>query len=422
VATGEGKTLVGLALATLLARRGIPVQPFKVGPDYIDARLYENACGRIARNVDLWLDGPDKIRAHVDRASRGSFALFEGMMGLFDGDNLGETSTAHVAALLQAPVVLVIDLMRMSQSAAAVALGCAQMLPRVEIAGIVLNRVGGSEHERAVRKAFEQTGIPVLATLPHRAEWCIPERLLGLDRDRAERVCDIAAAVADVLERQIGSEFFPAMPSCEHLSQPSTAGKTTIAVADDPALWFTYPETIEALEHAGARVVPFSPLQDNAIPGGTRGLWLGGGYPEAYAPQLAQNEAMRRSIASAVSSGIPVYAECGGMMYLAEDMETSEGVFPMCGALRGRTSILDPKLRIGYRRAQALHDSVCDRAGDELRAYEFHYANETLSEEPAYAVDGSRAGAWRPQVLASFLHRHFLGGDPAITRFVAQCV
>jgi len=202
----------------------------------------------------------------------------------------------------------------------------------------------------------------------------------------------------------------------------ANAGRTTIAVADDPALWFTYPETIEALEHAGARAVAFSPLRDNAIPPDAKGLWLGGGYPEAHAPQLAKNEPMRRSIASAVEAGIPVYAECGGMMYLAEEIETADGVFPMCGALRGRTSIAQPRLRIGYRRARALHDSICDSAGDDLRAYEFHYASEALSEEPAYTVEDSRAGAWRPHVLASFLHRHFLAGDPAIERFVGQCV
>jgi len=420
VATGEGKTLTGLALAALLARRGIAVQPFKIGPDYIDARLYEDVCGQAARNVDLWLDGPLKVRAHVQRAARGSFALLEGMMGLFDGDNSGETSTAHVAAILDAPVVLVIDLWRMSQSAAAVAIGCAQMLPRVNIAGVILNRAGGPAHENAVRKAFEPTGIDVLAVLPHRAQWTIPERHLGLDRDRAGHVGEIASSIADVLEPQIDPAFFDAAPQSA-APQSRSVGRTAIAVAGDPALWFVYPETIEALEHAGARVLPFSPLRDEAIPPDAKGLWLGGGYPEAHAPGLAENESMRRSVASAVAAGIPVYAECGGLMYLAQEIETTGGVFPMCGVLRGRTSIVRPQMHIGYRRARALHDSVCDAGGDEIRAYEFHYANEALSEDPAYEIDGKRVGAWRPRALASFLHRHFLAGDPAIERFVAQC-
>jgi cobyrinic acid a,c-diamide synthase len=421
VATGEGKTLVGLAIAALLARRGVPVVPFKIGPDYIDARLYESACGKPARNVDLWLDGPANVRAHVESASRGSFALLEGMMGLFDGDNSGETSTAHVAALLDVPVLLVIDLWRMSQSAAAVALGCAQMAPSIRIAGVVLNRAGGAEHEKAVRKAFEATGIPIVAALPHRAHWRIPERHLGLDRDRAASAREIAAEVADVLEAQIDRAFFAELPEAPQNPERAAAGKTTIALAGDPALWFTYPETIDALERAGARVVPFSPLRDSDLPPDTRGLWLGGGYPETYAAELAQNEPMRRSVASAVSSGLPVYAECGGLMYLAEELETPDGVFQMCGALRGRTSMAQPRLRIGYRRARMLHDSVCGSGGDEVRAYEFHYADETLSEEAAYAVDGDRAGAWRPRVLASFLHRHFLPGDAAIERFVGEC-
>lgn len=420
VATGEGKTLAGLALAALLARRGVTVAPFKIGPDYIDARLYEEVCGRPARNVDLWLDGASKVRAHVERASRGSFALLEGMMGLFDGDNSGETSTAHVAALLDAPVVLVIDLWRMSQSAAAVALGCAGMLPRVDIAGVILNRAGGPAHENAVRQAFEATGIDVLAVLPHRPEWSIPERHLGLDRERAARVGEIAAAVADVLEAQIDPELFRTVPQ-NVAPEPRSAGRTTIAVADDPALWFVYPETIEALEHAGARIVPFSPLRDAAIPAAAQGLWLGGGYPETHASGLAQNEAMRRSVASAVRAGIPVYAECGGMMYLAEEIETLEGIFPMCGVLRGRTSVARPQMHIGYRRARALHDSVCDASGDEIRAYEFHYAKEALFEDPAYAIEDAQVGAWRPGALASFLHRHFLAGDRAIERFAGKC-
>jgi len=420
VATGEGKTLTGLALATLLARRGITVQPFKIGPDYIDARLYENVCGRPARNLDLWLDGGAGVRAHVERASRGSFALLEGMMGLFDGDDAGETSTAHVAALLDAPVVLVIDLWRMSQSAAAIALGCAQMLPRVKIAGVILNRAGGPAHEKAVRKAFEPTGIQVLAVLPHRTEWTIPERRLGLDRERAGRVREIAAEIADALEPQIDPAVFGAAPQGV-APERAAAGRTAIAVADDPALWFVYPETIEALERAGARAIPFSPLRDAAIPAGAQGLWLGGGYPETHALALAQNEPMRRSVASAVRAGIPVYAECGGMMYLAEEIETAEGIFPMCGVLRGRTSIARPQMHIGYRRARALHDSICDAAGDEIRAYEFHYANEALSEDPAYAIGDVHVGAWQHHALASFLHRHFLAGDRSIERFVGQC-
>ncbi|HET9393216.1 MAG TPA: cobyrinate a,c-diamide synthase [Candidatus Rubrimentiphilum sp.] len=422
--TGEGKTLVGLALAALLARRGIPVQPFKIGPDYIDARLYENVCGRAARNVDLWLDGAERVRSHVG-ATAGSVALLEGMMGLFDGDTMGDTSTAHVAALLDAPVLLVIDLWRMSQSAAAIALGCSQMLPRVHIAGVILNRVGGAAHESAVRRAFTAIGVPVVAVLPNRIEWKIPERHLGLDLERVQGVATIAEDVADVLADQIDPVFFPQpreqVPGPGERLTTRRGPSPRIAVADDSALWFTYPETIEALEHAGAQIARFSVLRDSNLPAGAHGLWLGGGYPESHVGELAANEAMRRSIASAIDAGLPVYAECGGMMYLAGELETHDGVFPMCGALRGRTSIAQPRLHIGYRRAQALHDSVCDERGDDLKAYEFHYASESLSEEAAYSLEDSRTGAWRPHVLASFLHRHFLAGDAAVERFVAQC-
>lgn len=396
------------------------MQPFKIGPDYIDARLYESVCGWAARNVDLWLDGAERVRTHVDAAA-GSVALLEGMMGLFDGDTMGDTSTAHVAALLDAPVLLVIDLWRMSQSAAAIALGCSQMLPRVHIAGVILNRVGGASHESAVRRAFTSIGVPVVAALPNRLEWRIPERHLGLDLDRVQSVASIAQDVADVLADQIDPTFFPQPREQVQKKETERSSALRIAVADDSALWFTYPETIEALEHAGAQIARFSVLRDSDLPAGVHGLWLGGGYPESHVGELAANEPMRRSIASAIDAGLPVYAECGGMMYLAGELETHDGVFPMCGALRGRTSIAQPRLHIGYRRAQALHDSVCDERGDDLRAYEFHYASEALSEEAAYSLENSRTGAWRPHVLASFLHRHFLAGDAAVGRFVAQC-
>jgi cobyrinic acid a,c-diamide synthase len=420
-ATGEGKTLVALAIAALLHRNGYAVQPFKCGPDYIDARLYEAACGIPARNVDLWLDGIAGVRRNVERAASRHCAVFEGMMGLFDGDESGNTSSAHVFHLLDVPVLLVIDTWRMSQSAAAIALGCTMMEPPVRIAGIVLNRVAGDSHERSVRSACERIGIPVLAALPNRIDWQIPERHLGLDPTRIERVREIVAEAAGLLQPQFDLGSFFERSTTRTGDATGTAGGPRVALACDEAFWFTYPETIAALEGAGARCVTFSPLHDDSLPPDVQALWIGGGYPELHAAELAANAAMRSSIAEAVDSGIPVYAECGGMMYLAERLETASGRFPMAGALRGETSIAQPALHIGYRSATAARDGILDRARDAVRAYEFHYATGTLDEEPAYECDGIGIGAWRRNVVASFFHRHFLEGDPAIARFLDAC-
>ena len=192
-----------------------------------------------------------------------------------------------------------------------------------------------------------------------------------------------------------------------------------IAVAEDEAFWFTYPQTLDALHAAGARTAPFSPLADAALPPQTQAIWLGGGYPETHAAQLSQNEPMRAQIASAHARGVPIYAECGGMMYLAESLETREGRFAMCGVLRGGTSIAQPTLTIGYREFTAARDSLLDRAGDAIRAYEFHYASANLREQPAYEGTGDR-GAWQERVLASFAHRRFFPGDSPSCRFVAS--
>ena len=417
--TGEGKTLVSLAITRALCDMGYDVAAFKAGPDFIDAKLYELSSGTRARNVDLWLDGEAHVRAELDRAAnRGAAVVLEGMMGLFDGDDSGSTSTAHIAALVDMPVILVIDGWRVSQTAAAIALGCASMKPHVRLAGIVLNRRGGEGHVQAVRRACESVGIPLLATLPYNASWTMPERHLGIDTTTMDQMRDAIGEVSAELRKTLDFKGFFGTPSALRSSVTNEPNDgPTIAYANDDALWFTYPQTLDALRAAGARCVPFSPLRDASLPPNTRGLWLGGGYPESYAAELAANVSLRKQIADFAAQGAPVYAECGGMMYLADAMETPEGRFPMVGALRGETSIARPSLHIGYRTARTTRDSVLEDAGTELRAYEFHYASGELDELPAYECDGDR-GAWRDNIVASFLHRRFFTGDAAIARFV----
>ncbi|HVA34057.1 MAG TPA: cobyrinate a,c-diamide synthase [Candidatus Baltobacteraceae bacterium] len=420
--TGEGKTLVALALSRTLKDAGYTVAPFKSGPDYLDARLYEAACGVRARNADLWLDSRDAVRQAFSRAhSRGAAIVVEGMMGLFDGDDAGATSTAHLLSALQIPALLVVDGWRMSQSAAALAIGCASVEPRVELFGVVLNRCGGASHARAVAAACERVGIPLIATLPHRAQWSIPERHLGLDVRRLDEAARIAGEMAAELAPQLELQRWFGAPRPQQEEEVCAQGSgPVVAVAYDEALWFTYPETVEALQAAGARVVSFSPLRDRGLPTQTRGLWLGGGYPEEHAAELAANVAMRAAVAQAVASGMPVYAECGGLMFLGRELETRAGRFPMCGALDGTTSTAAPALKIGYRRTRAVRDSVLDCGDAQLRGYEFHYASGAFDEQPAYDGDGD-TGVWRENVVASFLHRRFFAGKETTCRFVRHC-
>jgi cobyrinic acid a,c-diamide synthase len=422
--TGAGKTLVARALCVALSAAGRRVQPYKIGPDYIDARLYEACCGRAAYNVDLWLDGPQRLLRHV-RATLGDadVAVFEGMMGLFDGDSEGETSTAAVARLLDAAVLLVLDGWTASQTLAAVALGLRNYDPALRVVGAIVNRCAGGSHERAVRRACERAGVPVLAVIPHDPALQVPERALGLVPQAA---LDVTAAVAE-LGRRLGAQLdvdalAPRVPVGARPPASHARRRTRIAVAEDEAFWFTYRETLDALAHAGAEIVPFSPLRDARLPTNVDGLWIGGGYPELHVEQLAENASMRRSVREAIDAGMPTYAECGGHMYLGEWIETERGRLPMCGAVDGGTSMLAAKLTIGYRTVHVRCDTVLDEAGDEVRAYAFHYAAGRAPEDPVYRVaDGEDEGVARGALLSSFLHRHFVPGDAAIARFVERC-
>jgi cobyrinic acid a,c-diamide synthase len=424
--SGHGKTLVSLALCAAFRHGGMRVQPYKCGPDYIDARFYERVAGRPAYNVDLWLDGEQGVRGHV-AATRGDaeVLVFEGMMGLFDGDSDGHGSTAAIARALNLPVVLVLDCWASSQTAAAVAHGLRTFDPRLQILGVVLNRVAGDEHERAIRDACAQVELPVLFAIPNATEYAAADRLLGLDPRSVGQRNDAVERLARTIAQQIDlrTAFGSAQPVSGGSNDPGLPRVVTrIAYAADDAFWFTYPETLEALRQAGAETIPFSPLRDTALPEGAQGLWLGGGYPEDFAAELEANGPMRHEIAEAVGSGMPTYAECGGMMYLAQTLRTKAGSFVMAGALRGETSMLQPRLHLGYRVATTLADTPLDRAGQDVRGYEFHYATASLDEPiAAYAYDERPDGVSRPNVLAAFLHRHFLPGDPSIARFASAC-
>jgi cobyrinic acid a,c-diamide synthase len=422
--TGAGKTLVAAALCAILRDRGLRVRAYKSGPDYIDARLYACVLGEPAHNLDLWLDGEEGVLGHVAAtAGEADVVVIEGMMGLFDGDDAGATSSARLARVLDASIVTVLDTWSASQSAAAVGLGLRAYDPSLRHVGAILNRVGGRSHVAAVCAACAHAGIEVLAAIPRREAYALPERRLGLDRAAFETRAGIVGLLAQELKPQIDVDALLAAARSAPLPPPppvtAERPRKRVAYAEDEAFWFTYPETLDALVHAGAAPVAFSPLADSDLPRDLDALWIGGGYPEDHAPSLEANAPLRRALREAILDGVPTYAECGGLMYLAERLLTAAGSFSMVGAIKGATSIASPRLSIGYRDATAATSSPLGAAGTRVRGYEFHYATPLLdAAPPAYVHAGGSDGVVRGNCIAAFLHRHFLPADAAIASFV----
>jgi len=424
--TGQGKTTVAAALLSLLRARGLRVAPFKAGPDYVDPSHHRAAAGRPGRNLDAWLLPPDVLRALFRRAVTGEreadVAVVEGMMGLFDGRSAtsDEGSTAAVAKLLAAPVVLVLDVWSMARSAAAVVKGMHAFDPALPLAGVVLNRAAGPGHYALCRDAILQaTGVPVLGWLPADDGVAVPERNLGLvlageaEMDLA-RLAERAAETLEVdalLEVARSAPPLPAGP--DPLPAPVEGRRAVIAVARDAAFDFYYEDNLDLLRSLGAELVFFSPLADVRLPEGAGALYLGGGYPELHAERLAANDAMLRAVRRFAASGRPVYAECGGLMYLSGALVDEAGRrHAMAGVVPG-TSRMTGRVTIGYREAEALRDSLLAEAGQRVRGHEFHYSVlESPPPHPAYRradgeeTEGVVAGP-ADNVLASYLHVHF---------------
>ncbi|WP_405503510.1 cobyrinate a,c-diamide synthase [Streptomyces niveus] len=440
-ASGSGKTTVATGLMALLAARGLAVSPHKVGPDYIDAGYHALATGRPGRNLDAYLCGTELIGPLFAHGAAGcDVAVVEGVMGLYDGAaGQGElASTAQVAKLLRAPVVLVVDASSQSRSVAALVHGFASWDPEVRIGGVILNKVGSDRHEALLREALDESGVPVLGALRRATEIETPSRHLGLVpvaerraeavdvvRGLAERVragCDVEgllrlARSAPPLEAGVWDAG-----SAVREAGGGARGGPVVAVAGGAAFTFSYTEHVELLRAAGADVVVFDPLRDERLPPGTRGMVIGGGFPEVYAAELGANEPLRKAVAELARSGAPVAAECAGLLYLARSLDGA----PMCGVLDADARMSE-RLTLGYREAVAVGDSVLAAAGTRLRGHEFH---RTVLEPGAGA-----APAWglvRPErrvegfvqrgVHASYLHTHWAAAPAMAQRFVERCV
>ncbi|MFA3843765.1 cobyrinate a,c-diamide synthase [Streptomyces aureus] len=463
--SGSGKTTVATGLMAAFAERGLAVSPHKVGPDYIDPGYHALATGRPGRNLDAYLCGPELVAPLFAHGARGcDLAVVEGVMGLFDGaSGQGEVaSTAHVAKLLRAPVVLVVDASSQARSVAALVHGFASFDPEVRLAGVILNKVGSDRHEAILREALDESGVPVFGALRRGGEVVTPSRHLGLV-PVAERGAEAVAAVAAMADLvrvgcdldalyavarsapSLGGAAWDAaevlgslpqpVPSRNRGSAPDPGPRTPdgpngpdrtakdrprVAVAGGPAFTFSYAEHSELLAAAGADVVAFDPLRDEQLPDGTSALVIGGGFPEVYASELSANEPLRKAVGGLARSGAPVVAECAGLLYLARSLDGQ----PMCGVLDADARMSE-RLTLGYRDAVAVSDSVLASNGTRVRGHEFH---RTVVEPGAGATPAW--GITRPErrvegfvqggVHASYLHVHWASVPQAARRIVAQ--
>ncbi|WP_299536615.1 cobyrinate a,c-diamide synthase [uncultured Streptomyces sp.] len=434
-ASGSGKTTVATGLMAAFAERGLAVSPHKVGPDYIDPGYHALATGRPGRNLDAYMCGTDLIEPLFAHGSEGcDLAVVEGVMGLFDGaSGQGElASTAQVATLLRAPVVLVVDASSQSRSVAALVHGFASWDPGVRIGGVILNKVASDRHEALLRDALEGSGLPVLGVLRRAAQVETPSRHLGLV-PAAERHTDAVEAVRAMGERVRAGCDLDALMALARTAPPSAAGpwrppapepaaaRPVVAVAGGPAFTFAYAEHAELLTAAGADVVVFDPLHDEKLPDGTAGLVVGGGFPEVYAPELSANEPLRAAVTALAERGAPVAAECAGLLYLARELDG----LPMCGVLDAEAR-MTKRLTLGYREAVAVSDSPLAVTGTRVRGHEFH---RTVLEPGAGAVPawGMHLPERRVEgfvewgVHASYLHTHWAASPGMARRFVERC-
>lgn len=420
--SGAGKTTVATGLMAALAGRGLAVASAKVGPDFIDPGYHALATGRPPRNLDAWICGPEAIGPLAGRAGAGCDVLVvEGVMGLFDGASEGgSASTAHVAQLLDAPIILVVDGSSMSGSVAAVVHGFATYDPSVRISGVVLNRVAGDSHEVLLREALEPVGVPILGVLRRDDAFAWRDRHLGLvpvveqPAEARASICRLAASVAagcDLDAVVALARSAPVRRVDEPVqASPSRHARVRVAVAAGKAFSFVYPDNLEMLAQAGAELVPFDPLQDRALPAGCRALYAGGGFPEVFAPALADNGPMLRDVRRRVADGLITWAECGGLLWLARSLDGHD----MVGALPAAAH-MTARLSLGYRRAVVRADNPVAGAGQTLRGHEFHYS---ALDSPGDALElsgrfGSGLGGFASTTfLASYLHLH-LGADPA---------
>ncbi len=441
--SGVGKTTIAIALMAALTRRGLRVQPFKIGPDFIDPGFHRLASGRTSRNLDGWMLSRDtNLEIFAQASEDADISIIEGVMGLFDGsDAVSQTgSTAEMAKWLGSPVLLVIDASAMAGSVAALVHGFEDFDPDVRLAGVLCNRVGGSGHADILRQAMlARCRAKPLGFLPLNEKIALPERHLGLvmasESLSREHLSDMASWIEtrvdiDGLLSVAREQSLPLDTSRPSPSQVKVERRARIGLARDPAFCFYYEDNLDLLKQYGADLVEFSPISDAALPADLGGLYLGGGYPEIYAAQLSENAPMRDAIAQFAKAGRPIYAECGGFMYLCEAILDTDGrEYQMAGLFPTRVRMQKQLAAIAYVEAEVPEAALWLRAGQRLRGHEFHYS--TIDEMPASvsrcfrlrAGDKTREDGYEiGSVLAGYSHLHFRSSPDFASSFVDACL
>jgi cobyrinic acid a,c-diamide synthase len=443
VSSGVGKTTITAAVIRGLRQRGCRVQPCKCGPDYIDPGFLSRAAARPCRNLDSWMVPPEAMLELYHHAARDAdIAVIEGVMGLYDGRNglASEGSTAAIAKTLNAPVLLVVDAARMSASAAAVVLGYRDLDPEVNLAGVIVNNVGSENHRRWVSEAIIQgTGLPVLGCLPREEGITLPERHLGLvPVDEKDDLDNFFRQLEDKITANIDIDAIVEIARTARLTMPGQnrifpddkrPPVVKIAVARDAAFNFYYEDNLDILRARGAALVTVSPLDDPALPEDIDGIYIGGGFPEVFAARLSANHSFLDDLRKKAAGGMPVYAECGGMMYLSGGISDSDGrEHDLAGLIPARAKMLAKRARLGYTVAAAARDSILLKCGDEVRGHLFHWSEiPPLPERAAYhltSANGQPEGfvlGDRDNILASYLHLHFAAPTSLADNFIDAC-
>ena len=437
--SGSGKTTLTCGLLQAFVNRGLSVSSFKCGPDYIDPMFHEGCIGVKSRNLDLFFTSEEMVRTLFCHNAAGSdLAVLEGVMGFYDGVGITTTqaSSYHLAKTVKAPVILVVNGRGMSLSLAALIKGFLDFCPDNQIAGVILNQVSAGLYTQLKETIENQLGIAVLGYLPRLADCSLESRHLGLVTaaevsDLQDKLQKLAATVKETIDLDRLLQLADSAPDMQAQDwQPPMPQKSlpvNIAVARDKAFCFYYGDSLALLEKMGARLLPFSPLEDKTLPAGADGLLLGGGYPELYARQLSENQEMLRSVAAAISDGMPTVAECGGFMYLHRQLEAQDGtLYPMVGAVAGDCFKTDRLRRFGYATFTANQDTALCRQGECAKGHEFHYWDSNVNGNSFTAIKPNGSKSWEciqaaGNLFAGFPHLYWPGCPQFAKSFVECC-
>lgn len=434
--SGVGKTSIACAIIHGIKKRRYSVQSFKVGPDFIDPSYLSSISGKPARNLDPWLMGSVGIVKSFVKNFDSDFSIIEGVMGYYDGfsGDSNYSSTHHVASILKTPVILVLDASKTARSIAATALGFVKFHKNSRISGFILNKIGSKKHGELCRQALSSLRIPIVGVIPRNPELIMESRHLGLipvseQRQLQSKVSNIAKTMSNFIDidkiMQIGNKVpsFDSIPKEKNQKQ-----KTTIAVALDGSFNFYYQDNLDALKKEGAKIEFFSPVYDVKVPA-CDGIYIGGGFPEVIGSALEKNSRMQKNIKNLAESGIPIYAECGGLMYLTRSIDYGSKKFKMVG-LFDTTTKMQKRLKLNYTKASIVKDCLIAKASSTIQGHEFHFSElESVSKDSKFAYDLSigvgiknqKDGLMQHNTLASYMHVHF--ARPGIARsFVQNCI